>query len=245
MKQLILTAALMIALMNVKSQQQFITKAKIEFEVKCNIYSHMSDDIWDQNAKDKLPKFSTNYFDYIFTENNKSIYKFNRTGNTQRIPSWYDIGSEDNVWYNDYSTGTFTDVKEMWGTTYTLKDSIPNIEWKMTNEHRNIAGFDCKKAFGKIFDSVFVFAFYTDEILISGGPMHLSGLPGMILGVTIPRMHTSWIATGVQINNVDEKKIVPPGRTKSNKASEIQKAIADRMKDSGNKDDWYAWRMFI
>ena len=245
MKNILLTTLFVAAFLPGKSQQQFISKGKIEFEVRCNIYAHLGDNMWDQNAKDKLPKFSVNYFDYIFSENNKSIYKFNRTANTQKIPSWYDIGSEDNVWYNDYTAGTFSDVKEMWGDDYNLKDSIPVIEWKITNEHRTIAGFDCKKAFGKIFDSVYVFAFYTDEILISGGPMHLSGLPGMILGVTIPRMHTSWIATGLQVNNVDEKKIAPPSKGKINKASDVQKKIGERMKDWGNRDDWFAWRMFI
>ena len=72
-----------------------------------------------------------------------------------------------------------------------------------------IAGFNCRKAVTKIFDSVYVFAFYTDEIIISGGPCSINGLPGMILGVTIPRLYTSWIATKVMLNGVDENTIKP------------------------------------
>ena len=78
------------------------------------------------------------------------------------------------------------------------------------HETRNIAGFNCRKAYTILFDSVYVFAFYTDEIMISGGPLGIHGLPGMILGITIPRMHTSWIATKLQINGVDTSIIKPP-----------------------------------
>jgi GLPGLI family protein len=57
------------------------------------------------------------------------------------------------------------------------------IEWKLSpNETREFAGFMCRKATGVIFDSVYVFAFYTDEITVSGGPMGLHGLPGYDYG---------------------------------------------------------------
>ncbi len=244
MKKIIIPFICLLLMQQLNAQQIFINKAKIEFEVRCNIHAHMGDNVWEQGMKDKLPKFSTNYFDYMFSDN-KAIYKFNRTANTTKIPSWYDINSEENVWYNDYNSSTYSDIKDMWGDIYILKDSLPAIQWKMTNEHRTIAGFDCKKAVGKIFDSVYVFAFYSDEITISGGPMNLNGLPGMILGVTIPRLHTSWIATKVQVTGVDEKKIAAPTKGKVKNATEVQKIISDRMKDWGNKDDWYTWRMFI
>jgi hypothetical protein len=45
----------------------------------------------------------------------------------------------------------------------------------------------------------------------------------MILGVTVPRMFSSWIATKVNILNVDEKKIVSPADKKSKNREEILK----------------------
>lgn len=244
MKKISLIVIAFFTVLNSNSQQIFISKAKIEFEVRTNIHARLTESPWDQQAKDRLPKFSVNYFDYIFADNNKAVYKFNRTANKIKVPSWYDINNEECIWYNDYNASSFTDLKEMWGDTYLLKDSLPAIQWKMTNEHRTIAGFDCKKAVGKIFDSVYVFAFYSDEITISGGPMNLGGLPGMILGVTIPRLHTSWIATSVQVNGIDDKQIISP-KGKAKDASEVQKILSERMKDWGNKDDWYTWRLFI
>ncbi len=97
----------------------------------------------------------------------------------------------------------------MYGSSIIVQDSIKNIQWKLSNETRMIAGFNCRKATGKIFDSVYVFAFYTDEILIPGGPASINGLPGTILGVTIPRLFTSWIATKVSVTSVAENDIKP------------------------------------
>ncbi|MDE3211713.1 MAG: hypothetical protein KGM98_00655, partial [Bacteroidota bacterium] len=56
---------------------------------------------------------------------------------------------------------------------------------------------------------VYVFAFYTDQITFSGGPCRMHGLPGVILGMTIPRLYTSWIANKVMVNDVDVKSIKP------------------------------------
>jgi GLPGLI family protein len=36
-----------------------------------------------------------------------------------------------------------------------------NYQWRITDETRTIAGFECKKAVTKICDSVYVVAFYT------------------------------------------------------------------------------------
>jgi len=125
--------------------------------------------------------------------------------------------------------------KNIFGSAFNIEDSILNIKWSLTNENRNIAGFNCKKAVGKIFDSVYVFAFYTDEIMISGGPCSINGLPGMIMGVTIPRLFTSWIATKVSVNNVAVNTIQPTPSKKYYTMPFVEKTIQDRTKD------WYSY----
>jgi GLPGLI family protein len=49
--------------------------------------------------------------------------------------------------------------------------------------------------------------------------MGISGLPGMILGVTIPRMFTSWVATKVQLSGYDAKMVTAPTKGKNKVAS--------------------------
>jgi GLPGLI family protein len=97
-----------------------------------------------------------------------------------------------------------------------------------------IAGFNCRKAFTIIFDSVYVFAFYTDEIMISGGPCSIHGLPGMILGMTVPRLYSSWIATKVTVNDVDAAIIKPVKARKTYDTKFLESAIKD------NTKDWYS-----
>ncbi len=86
-------------------------------------------------------------------------------------------------------SGTSVTQKHVFNEMFLISDSIRKINWKITPEIRKINGFDCRKAVGRVFDSIVVIAFYTDEIVPSGGPECFTGLPGMILGVAIPRMH--------------------------------------------------------
>src|ERR1700733_3380632 len=165
--------------------QNFISKGMIEYEVKINNHKAMVDGWWAEMLKDKVPKLSTLYYQLTF-DADKSIYVFNRKDEKTKMP-WSDGSDEENIWYNDYASDNFVQQKNVFGEKYLLSDSLLKMNWKMTNETREIAGFNCRKAVGKLFDSVYVFAFYTDEITVSGGPMSLHGLPGMILAITIPR----------------------------------------------------------
>jgi len=224
--------------------QQFISSGMIEFEVRTNNHKSMGDGMWAEMFKDKIPQFSTSYYHFTFNEN-KSVYKFDRKDEKTKMP-WSSGSEEDNIWFNDYSNETFTDQKFVFDNTYLLSDSLITIDWKMVpNETREIAGFNCRKAVGKIFDSVYVFAFYSDEITITGGPMGIHGLPGMILGITIPRMYTSWIATSVQIVGVKTNIVEAPQKGKKKKAVELQETVKKATSDWGSYGQQAVWRLFL
>jgi GLPGLI family protein len=224
--------------------QIFIDKGKIEYEVRTNNHKIFGDGIWADMAKEKFPKFSTSYYDLIFNEN-KAVYKFNRYDENSKLP-WGNGSTEDNIWYNDYAAGTFVDQKYVFDDLYLLADSLTKIEWKIDpTESREIAGFNCRKAVGKLFDSVYVFAFYTDEITVSGGPMGVNGLPGMIMGITIPRMFTSWIATKVEINGVNLSLITEPKKGKKRKAKDLQQTVLKATKDWGTWGQQSVWNIFL
>lgn len=227
--------------------QQFISSGAIEFEVRTNNHRALGDEgIWAQMFKDKIPQFSTTYYQYTFNDN-KSVYKFDRYDEKNKVPRGFGMSNpEDDVWYNDYATGNFSNYRYILGDNYLLSGALMNIEWKLTpNETREIAGFNCRKATGIIFDSVYVFAFYTDEITISGGPMGIHGLPGMILGITIPRMFTSYIATKLQVAGVDVRKIVPPAKGKKKEFDAIRKDVERATKDWGKYGQQALWSMSL
>ena len=183
-------------------------------------------------------------YDYSFN-NDRSIYKYNRQDEKTKLP-WGNNNASENVWFNDYATGIFVNQKFVFDDTYLITDSLMRIDWKLEpTETREIAGFVCRKAVGKIFDSVYVFAFYTDEITISGGPMGLHGLPGMILGITIPRMYTSWIATKLQLTSSTINTIAVPQKGKKKKASELRQNIEKVSKNWGTWGQQSVWNIFL
>lgn len=214
--------------------QQFISKAVIEYEVKANIKKTMGNGTFEDMLKDQLPQFKTGYYNFTFADN-KSIYKFDHWDDlSKKVPQFWRKSDEENVWYYDYNTGKYNMQKNVNGSNFNVEDSIPKLQWKITNENRIIAGFNCRKAVAIIFDSVYVFAFYTDEITIPGGPCSINGLPGMVMGVTIPRLYTSWIATKVMVNGVDQNSIKPVSVRKNYSMKDLESMINERTKD------WYS-----
>ena len=239
-------AALLIIFISTLSAtaQQFVNSGMIEYEVRINNHRMFGDGFWAEVWKDRMPNFSTTYYKLTF-DDNKTIYKFDRLNERDKLP-WGTNNAEENIWYNDFNTATRINQKFVFSDTYLLSDSLMKMDWKLVpNETREIAGFVCRKAQTIIFDSVYVFAFYTDEITVSGGPMGIQGLPGMILGVTIPRMFTSWIATKLQLNGVNTKIVTPPTKGKKKPAMELKASVEKATKDWGTWGRQSVWNIFL
>ena len=235
MKSIYLFLAMLFLSSN-SNAQQFVDKAEIEFEVNTNLKKMMTDNSWDEMLKENLSELKTSYWKFTFADN-KSSYKFDRWSEKTRIPKYQKDQDEENVWYADFTTQTRSSQKLIASTNFVLTDSIAKIEWKITNENREIAGYNCRKAVGKIFDDVYVFAFYTDDITISGGPCSINGLPGMILGLTIPRLYTSFIATKINVSDVKTSEIKPIASKKTYSALELKTLLTEKTKDWFNYSD--------
>lgn len=216
--------------------QQFVNKAVIEYEVKQSIKKTLGGGVWAEMLKDNISTFKTSYYKFTFA-NNKSIYKFDRWDESTKVPEWFKKDDEATQWYLDHTNNKMSMQKNLFGSDFYVEDSIPAIEWRLSNENRIIAGYNCRKAIGKVMDSVYVFVFYTDEITISGGPCSINGLPGTILGMTIPRMYTSWIATKVEIDKGDEKQITPITSKKMFTKNSFNTMLKERTKDWFTEDD--------
>ena len=187
---------------------QFITAGKIEFERRTNQHSMLEDeDMWDEMMKENMPKFAVTYYDLVFDEN-KSLYQAGKEPADKRI-HWA-LNFITNIVYKDFQHSTITTQKNIFGSDYLISDSLQKTEWKITGEPRTIAGFECRKAVCRIFDSIVVIAFYTDEIIPSNGPESFGGLPGMILGLAIPKLHTTWYATKLELVNQSPTNIAVP-----------------------------------
>jgi len=151
--------------------------------------------------------FDTTKTIYIPGKENPENYKF------QKLPA------EDNVVYTDIEKKITRSQKKIFENDFLIVDTVKKIQWKITDEKRQIAGFECKRANAIIMDSIYVVAYFTEEILVEGGPESFIGLPGMILGVAIPREHITWFASSVSIANQNPQVEIPQkGKTISNNA---------------------------
>ncbi|WP_270087023.1 GLPGLI family protein [Sphingobacterium sp. SYP-B4668] len=133
--------------------------------------------------------------------------------------------------YVNFKNKTFKKLLPFGDDELLMVDSIPTVKWKFTNEYRTIAGYDCRRVNGVIQDSIYVVAFYTPQIPISGGPELINGLPGMILGVAIPELNLNYFASKVELNNspvptslTKNKKIVP--ETKQQATENLKKLMS-------------------
>jgi len=252
MKRILYSFLILLLFTNESKAQNFINKATIEFEVKTSIKKTMGTGMWEEMMKDQMPDFKTGYFQFIF-DGDISIYKFNRWAEGKKMPEFMRKSEEENTWYFDHKVDKFYMQKNIYGSNFNVQDSLPRINWKLSNENRMIAGFNCRKAVGIIMDSVYVFAFFTEEIMISGGPCSINGLPGMVLGLTIPRLYTSYIATKVMINSINTAEIKPTTAKSYYTNATLKTTLLKRSEDWGDADDpdrnkWkeqFLWNAFL
>ncbi len=229
MKKIIITTAILFFAIIEMNAQIFIDKATIQYEVKSNLKKTMGSSTWAEAMAEKMPTFKVGYYNLTFADN-KSIYKFDSWFEKEKLPEFWRT-DDKSTYYTDFNIGRIYTEKDMIGSVVNVEDSLRKLEWRLTNENRIIAGFNCKKAVAKIFDSVYVFAFYAEEIMIPAGPASINGLPGAILGLTIPRLFTSWIATKVNVNGVDVSSIKLAATKKPYNNIALKKFIDDRVSD--------------
>lgn len=231
---------------SLKSQNAiFLSQGRIEFERKVNLYAQVDDeddDTWKDLMKKMMPKFKTTYFDLEFN-GNKTLFKPGRE-NTDNNKLWQQP-AEDNTVFTNLADSMSTTQKNVFEQTFLLHDSTRKIKWKITDETRNIAGFECRRANALVMDSIYVVAYYTDEIVTTGGPESFNGLPGMILGLALPHEHITWFATKVYTENISETQLVPPVKGKKTTSSALLITLQDLMKDWGKWGKRYQRQIMI
>jgi len=127
-----------------------------------------------------------------------------RIGGNQRGQFRGGANKNGKVLYQDLKAGT-ADIQLDIDEKYILSETLDSITWRFTEEFRNIAGVNCRRVNGATKDSLYLIAYYSEEIPVSAGPALSHGLPGMILGLVIPEMHIQYWATNIAYTN----KLVP------------------------------------
>ncbi len=211
---------------------QHLFAGRLTFERKTNVHQIYEGVDWFENAKADIPKIISSSFSLRF-DTAQSLYEPLPPAEDEK-QKWYTPPGAENRVAQSFRSGTLKAQKQIFEQSFRIEDSIPRYTWKIGSEVRTIAGYNCRKAVTRICDSVYVVAFYTDEIPVSGGPEQFGGLPGMILQLVVPRLGTTWQATGVQELSPEEKEMKwPPVKGKPTTRAALAATIQSGLKDWG------------
>ncbi len=166
-----------IAWFNQSFGQQVITHGKIVFERRTNLEKRYKDGrmkrMINETNKIKMESFSFYFNDTI------SVFK-PILSNEEDPMGWM---TSKNSYYQQLSKNSQLIVFNLFGQNIYIKDSLPNRNWKITENKRTICGYECRKAIYQKNDSTRIYAWYSPDISPSVGPEGFCGLPGTILGV--------------------------------------------------------------
>jgi GLPGLI family protein len=226
------------------AQTRFVSSGTIEYDKNINMYALLQREVkandensWAKaalesykktNPQIKIVKSTLNFND------NKTL--FTPIVVDERRDYYFDAPMADqlNTTYTDLTASSRLSQKKVFEEQFLVSDSTAKIKWKVTGETRDILGYTCRRANGLILDSIYVVAFYTDQIPVSGGPESFSGLPGMILQVALPHENVSWIATKVTDTTLPANALVPPKKGKAVTKQQFMDKLKSAMSNWGD-----------
>jgi GLPGLI family protein len=225
-----------------QANKHFTTSGTIEFERRLNMFNLLKKQINKDNEsymqqmydnfKKTNPQFKVQKSVLSFSKD-KSLYVPvpDEVTNNNYVWNAAPTVQQPNTAYHDLNTGMSIIQKKAFEEIFLLKDSTRKINWKITDETRDIAGYTCRRANALIMDSIYVVAFYTIEIPVSSGPESFTGLPGMILGVAVPHDDYTWFATKVTDMALPPNALNPPTKGKPVNTKELKAKLNEALKD--------------
>ena len=222
---------------------RFTTEGSIEFEKSVNMHAQIKKMINKNNETFYLPAFEQYKKNQPQFKTMKSTLSFSKD-KTLYSPiagepaprsffSELPAANQHSIIYTDLGTSKSTAQKNVYEELFLVTDSTRKINWKLTSETRDIAGYNCRRANALIMDSIYVVVFYTDEIPVSGGPESFTGLPGMILGVALPHENITWFAKIVNDKALPAGSIAPPKKGKVTTTEGLVSTLKNALKNWG------------
>ncbi|MFN7274962.1 MAG: GLPGLI family protein, partial [Bacteroidota bacterium] len=92
---------------------------------------------------------------------------------------------------------------------------------------------------------VYVVAFYSDQIPVSSGPESFGNLPGMILGLAVPRLSITWFATRVELTAPTAQLLQPSLKGKKTNWVKYNADLQKAMKDWGKEGTSNMWKFSL
>ena len=171
-----------------------------------------------------------------------------QVGNQRMVVISFGGSGEGSVYYKNVKENRYANQTEIMSKRFLVKDTLPNYEWEMFSETKNIGNYTCYKAsFTREVENVKMSfmngeskevkekkmvtttAWYTPQIPVSNGPDDYQGLPGLILEVNDGT--TTMVCTEIILNPTDKIKITEPEKGKVVTQAEYEKISRQKSKE--------------
>ena len=186
---------------------QFSDSFTVYYTKTTNLHKNLGNEPWMENIKKAVPKYTKEKFILKGKNGISHYYPLPKEEGEAQIPVWISNGNTNEIVTQGDS---FTLRKEVYELKVRVRDSVIPFKWKITNDKRSIAGYNCRKAIARFQDTVMIYAFYAEELVGTSGPEVVQGLPGVILGLGIPTYNTTWFADKVELNATGFNPVLKP-----------------------------------
>lgn len=137
--------------------------------------------------------------DTIDSEGNRVLFAGSTTTNS----------NTGNAVFINYKDLTLTVSEKVSQETFIYPDTMPNIQWELTNLQKQIGKFSCQQAVGKFRGRIYK-VWFTPEIPLPYGPWKLGGLPGLILEATTQDKELAFLFKSINIPAENKVEILAP-----------------------------------
>lgn len=221
---------------------QYIAEGRVVFERRTNLekrFKGVEMRGFMRNADLKKPKIDE--FELIFNESQAIFRPIESDLPDDR--SWFTM---KNTSFQDFKANERSQEFSFMGTSVFLVDSLKDRTWNMTESKREIAGYNCRQAFWQANDSIRIYAWYAEELLLPAGPETFNGLPGTILGLAIEDGGVVYFAKSVERKKMDLSKEKPKGKEKDTfNENDLRALIKERFGSMGSMADRFILDMFM
>ncbi len=219
---------------------QFIESGKIVYERKTNLLKLKELPPFLKDIAENK-KYNIDEFTLTFNEHGSVFIPKTAMSNDPA-----DMLTTKNTVYCNHQTKDRMTLLDMMGNKVYIQDTVNKINWKMTDNTRKLAGYNCKMAIYQKDDSTRLYAWYAEELVPSVGPETFSGLPGTILGLATEDGGVVYFAKSVEFVTVEDKAFkYETGKTKvfTKKAfaEEITKQMGNSPMAKGMIASFFKW----
>ena len=138
----------------------------------------------------------------------------------------------DNRYWCDLKNNACLDQRDFMQRKFLIERDLQSSDWKLTSNQKKILNYPCQEATRQDGDRK-ITAWFTPAIPVSLGPASYTGLPGLVLEVSIDDGDQTITATSVKMGETNTSAIEKPKEGKKVTQEEFDKIREEKMKEMG------------